>query len=636
MMNYLLTNLVPVFVTVTTGQKHRSKVVPRQHVYLDTTWNLSGISLSTMSQRSMAGCRTCKAKRRKCDETKPSCLRCARSGSECVYEYIQLTGNGKKRTKPANITKHQPKRPGEQSNSTIVSEFIIVSPASAAGTSAREVAQGVVPLLDPPMIWATSSQPTILRQPTVPQYLTPGQAGLFDALFSLADPDHTSNQPAFSSVWGLTNPDPDLDSNHLTSHVTELNSYCTSALAPNSGVQELDDDEDIEGVGAIMCGIPLALDRTVESNSLPFVLQCHAQWIPLMYFDPKIVIYQTKETIISQFSESFNSRFRLILFSELMRTMAKHRILDEGGKRILQLLGGEVRRNVTDYQIQKWPMDEHERKHANRALDHLMNVSVSQLYPPRAQTNWPSRQLVVIQITAAPLASTLHLVRTAAPVFLSACPPPHPPHVASIMLGNSINLKGFVVADVVFGIATGLPLSCRSVSIRLFTDALGGKLSSLIRDRYHVPWSLELCELFAKADDQGAQWVLGIPDQYILLFTFIYGLMEEAKATGGSVDPQIIAQIEDDMPEIVILPCQSTDPSLTFCRMVVQECWREAALIYFYMVLHGAHALDPRVEQAQKKFMKLVNGVSPGRNPDTFLIIPMMIVGLPPLLVDRR
>jgi hypothetical protein len=45
------------------------------------------------------------------------------------------------------------------------------------------------------------------------------------------------------------------------------------------------------------------------------------------------------------------------------------------------------------------------------------------------------------------------------------------------MLGNSMNLKGFVVADVVFGIATGLPLSCRSVSIHPFPDALGGQLS---------------------------------------------------------------------------------------------------------------------------------------------------------------
>ncbi|CCO36667.1 hypothetical protein BN14_10809 [Rhizoctonia solani AG-1 IB] len=440
-----------------------------------------------MSQRSITGCSTCKAKRRKCDETKPSCLRCTRGGAECVYEYIQHTGKGKKRTKPANIAE----------------QFIFVSPASNSGTSASQVAlsdPGRVPLLDSPAVRATLSQPTVPQQPVSPQLLTSGQASLLDALFSLAEPSHTSAGPVLSSVRGLTDPDLDLDS----SCVTEPNPPGSSALIYNSGAHEFDDSEDIEGIGRIMCGIPLALDRTIESNSLPFVLQWHAQWIPLTYFDPKIVIYQTKETIISQFSESLASRFRLVLFSELMRTMVKHRILDEGGKRILQLLAGEVQRNVANYQMQKWPMDEREREHANRALDHVMD-------------------LAAIQITAAPLACTLRLLRTAAPVFLSACPPPHPPHAASIMLGTRINLKNFLVADVISGITTGLPLSC---------------------------------------------------------------------------------------------------------RMVVQECWREAALIYFYMVLHGAHALDPRVEQAQKRFMKLVNGVSPGRNPDTFLMMPMIMAGV--------
>jgi hypothetical protein len=106
------------------------------------------------------------------------------------------------------------------------------------------------------------------------------------------------------------------------------------------------------------------------------VVHLDAQWIIFAFFDPKIVIYETKEIIISQFSESFDSRFRLVLFSELMRTLVKHQILDEGGKRILQLLGDEIQRDVADYQIQKRPMNEREREHANRALGHVMDVSV--------------------------------------------------------------------------------------------------------------------------------------------------------------------------------------------------------------------------------------------------------------------
>ncbi|KAG8684508.1 hypothetical protein FRC11_012009, partial [Ceratobasidium sp. 423] len=144
---------------------------------------------------------------------------------------------------------------------------------------------------------------------------------------------------------------------------------------------------------------------------------------------------------------------------------------------------------------------------------------------------------------------------------------------------------------------------------------------------YHVPWSLELCENFMlRKENQGLQWLFGMPDQFIMLFAYLNGLKEDAEAAGTFVDPRIIARIEEDMKKIIILPCESKDPSLAIGRVVVQECWREAVFIYIYMALCGAHALDPRVEKAQKGFMKLVNGIKPGRNPDLFLIVPLLLV----------
>jgi hypothetical protein len=32
------------------------------------------------------------------------------------------------------------------------------------------------------------------------------------------------------------------------------------------------------------------------------------------------------------------------------------------------------------------------------------------------------------------------------------------------------------------------------------------------------------------------------------------------------------------------------------------------------------------VQQAQKKYMRLLTGIKPGRNPDTFLATPMIVV----------
>ncbi|KAH7345552.1 hypothetical protein B0J17DRAFT_42867 [Rhizoctonia solani] len=57
--------------------------------------------------RSTTGCLACKTKRKKCDETKPHCLRCQKSHIECPgYIYVQNPNkpNGKLRTVPAPRT----------------------------------------------------------------------------------------------------------------------------------------------------------------------------------------------------------------------------------------------------------------------------------------------------------------------------------------------------------------------------------------------------------------------------------------------------------------------------------------------------------------------------------------------------
>ncbi|CAE6492131.1 unnamed protein product [Rhizoctonia solani] len=55
-----------------------------------------------MSIRSTTGCYACKSRRKKCDEAKPKCLRCTKTGGNCEYEYLAPTGRStKKRTRPA-------------------------------------------------------------------------------------------------------------------------------------------------------------------------------------------------------------------------------------------------------------------------------------------------------------------------------------------------------------------------------------------------------------------------------------------------------------------------------------------------------------------------------------------------------
>ncbi|CAE6438146.1 hypothetical protein ACGC1H_001984 [Rhizoctonia solani] len=574
-----------------------------------------------MSIRSTTGCYACKTRRKKCDEIKPKCLRCMKSRIDCEYSYLPTTGRStKQRTKPAPrpASEHGKKLEKQKLNSTTLEPTnVSEAPSTHVGLFDYPLAPSLDISLPLDTDWeaalhlpATMPYPLEIRgflPPSVVSQqplalptanLTSAQASLFNALFSLGEAN-CLQQSNFPSTHALIHSTSRVEQTSPTPHLYDLTSCSRHALISDSQLYEYEepgDDEDLEGVKKIFCQTPLGLDRTVDSNSLPFVLQSFAQWFPLAVFDPLKIIHAAKDAIISQFSQSPTAHSRLLLISELMNMLTKSWTLDERGKRRLQLLRGEIRQNVTGYQAQRWPVSEEERQRANTALDHTL-------------------ELISIQVVTSPLSATLHLLQSAAPVFLSACPPPHPPHLSEILLEPGINLRNFAAADITTSVTTGKPLLCR----------------------YHIPWSLELCDDFMKKrENQGLQWLLGIPDEFIMLFGYMTGLKQDSEATGTPVSARIVENIEEDMKAIKILPCESRDPSLVIGRMVVQECWREAVFIYLYMALCGAHALDPRVEKAQKGFMKLLNGIRPGRNPDAFLVIQMLIAGMATTKISHR
>ncbi|KAF8741882.1 hypothetical protein RHS02_04372, partial [Rhizoctonia solani] len=576
-----------------------------------------------MSLRSTTGCSTCKTKRKKCDETKPKCLKCVQKGLNCEYQYVEPTGRGTRiRTKPA------PRPPSEQAKLLAkqqaslkeASELVNVAegletPAELFEPSLAPPIEATVPpdtdwsalLYEPvaiPSLGSVSTQ-VVLSPPMappdlpLPRILTSGQASLFDALFSL-DKD--------GSAWRV-------DDRSNSALLTSSNEHMSDQprpivhppldLVPDTDTSEYEDDEDDQGPGEVFYQTPIVLDRTVDSNLLVFVLHSYAQFMPLVIFDPLKAGSRTKHTVVNRFLGSEISRSRVLLISEVARRLSKSPNLDERGEKMLLSLGEQVWGNVMSYQTQVWPPSEDERKRANAALVHIVEA-------------------LNIHAITAPLGSILSLLRSAAPVFLCACPPPHPPHMADLLLTirDDIVLGHFAVCDVVTSVVTGRPLLCR----------------------YHVPWSLELCNEFTKDENLGLRWLFGIPDQFVMLFAYMDGLWKDAKASGTTVDLDIIQRIEEDIGNIDILPCRTSDSSLAIGRMVVQECWRQVVFVYLYMaswrtqrfviailtypkVLCEANALDHRVKKAQKGFMKLLKATKPRRNPDVFTIMPMIIAG---------
>ncbi|GAB1521241.1 hypothetical protein RhiTH_004332 [Rhizoctonia solani] len=141
--------------------------------------------------------------------------------------------------------------------------------------------------------------------------------------------------------------------------------------------------------------------------------------------------------------------------------------------------------------------------------------------------------------------------------------------------------------------------------------------------KYDAGFSLKLCdEIYQRQQNYGFQWLHGIPDQFILLLTWVNNLYEYR---GTAIEPSLLRRIEDDLSKIRIPPVESVDPALRIERKAVQEGWRQAAYIYLYMKLHGVNAQDSRVKQASRIFMRLANETKPGHSLDAFLVVPMMI-----------
>ncbi|CAE6362198.1 unnamed protein product [Rhizoctonia solani] len=423
--------------------------------------------------------------------------------------------------------------------------------------------------------WSTLAEPLTGNPPITLCYAATSQSTLSTA---------TSNQAGYYNAMRATLPN--------------LNPPVPSAFSLDT---EEDDNEesDDEGIKRIICTIP-RLFGTVDDTSIEFVLENYARWIPLTLFDPLKVVRKTKLIVLHQFALSATSRSRVLLVARLMNILVNKRALDEQGVVILGLLKDTILKDVIGCSL-RYPISDETRQQAASALCNVL-------------------ELMVIQFLGAPLNSAIKFFEVAVPVFLAACPPPHPPHLLDIFLNPSLSLRHFAATDVILGVITGRATRCR----------------------YHIPWSLELSDhLLERQENQGAEWLIGIPDQFILVLAYITSLRRDAQlhvsrynnygrvrhaessswynqSTGssgsglgdwkGALDSTMMKKLEDDISRIRILPGESDDPALRITRIIVQECWREVVHICFYMALCGASAEDPRVQQAQKKYMRLLDG----------------------------
>ncbi|KAJ1301462.1 hypothetical protein OPQ81_008719 [Rhizoctonia solani] len=531
------------------------------------------------TRRSTTGCTACKRKHRKCDEGKPHCRRCTIANEPCQYEYIEHPSHLPhliQRTKPAPRTLPKLSPPASPDNlvsfelpdTSFLAPFAYHDPLTSADFGPSD-AQGNSINLDTNLTASSEFTVDSLTLSTTPL--------LLNSLFNQTTTSclaQSLTQPAFGIP--LSTP----------VQTSGARKRPERPLCFDNWKSEITEDHDPEGIQTLLCIAP-TMDRNVKDNSLPFVLQCYSQWAIVSIFEPRKIAHAMREQIIEQFT-SEDTRKRVILMANVMNVFAKNLKIDEAGASIVNHLAGEVRGNVRSFMAtQPSSSDMLDRQASMHALDNTLEI-------------------LTLQINTQSLAACIQSMEDAAPVFRRACsePPGQPLNIANILLEPGLNLRHFVSLDVMGSLTTGRPTSFK----------------------YKVAYSAELCErMFQLQENHGLQWLHGLPDQFILILVWINSLCE---TSGASVDPKLVNWVETEILQVKFALDQSEDPALRIGRMVVRECWRKTVLIYLYMVLCGADASDTRVIRVVKNFMRLVKGIKPGRNTDTYLVNPMIIAGL--------
>ncbi|KAH7332626.1 hypothetical protein B0J17DRAFT_678327 [Rhizoctonia solani] len=139
--------------------------------------------------------------------------------------------------------------------------------------------------------------------------------------------------------------------------------------------------------------------------------------------------------------------------------------------------------------------------------------------------------------------------------------------------------------------------------------------------------------IFNLENGPGLRWTNGVPDRLVVTLARMNNLLEDF---GPAVDPEVIAKLEMEIKGFKSIVVASTDPDSEVGRLVVQESWRQAAYIYLYMGLSGCNSHDPRVMKAHDEFMGLLTRTKPGRIPDSFLVLPLPILGIATRHPDER
>ncbi|CAE6455413.1 unnamed protein product [Rhizoctonia solani] len=393
---------------------------------------------------------------------------------------------------------------------------------------------------------------------------------------SLLEPLASLEQHSDSIARLYSNTDPLLDSGILPSSwppsSTEVEDRNTAS-----------DNEDSEDVVGTICRVP-ALDKTAEGNALPFVLQSYAMWVHRMVFEPLKMVRIARDFVFGQFSGGEESRWVITLLANVGSRIANLEILDGKYDPVLSALQDSVRRRLKTVRSVPRPSISELTKALNAALETMM-----------------------INFFVSPLSDVVTLREEAAPIFQQLCPTLADASISlpQLLAHPLFCLRQYAHVDILFSVVMDMPML-----FRYNTAIPDGEVPSSYGSRLD------------DSGGSGVQWLQGVPDQLILLFAKLKSIRDD----GLKPSSEIIECYEHEIRDHQSFKSSSPDSLLVIMRFAVQECWRHVAYIYLYMAICGDSADTPRVKEVVKRFLKILHGIKPGRLPDEFLIMNLILV----------
>ncbi|KAH7345553.1 hypothetical protein B0J17DRAFT_640281 [Rhizoctonia solani] len=399
--------------------------------------------------------------------------------------------------------------------------------------------------------------------------MTSGQASLMEALLSLGQPlDPYSPQ---QSAQPRTQP--------TTAMPSDTGPLVVSKCSPLV-MENQDDVTAHEGTVGMICSQPV-LDKTAESNALPFVLQSYATWIGRISFEPQHLTRLARDFVLSHFEDGEQSRWIVVLLANIGSRVGSVDLVETKFRYLLTML----------------PKAVHRRLAAVKSLPSAKQPELIKALNCAIET-------ILIHIYAGPLSEVMALRHEAAPIFRQLCPdPPDAPIDLHSLLHHPLRcLRHYADLDVTFSVVTDMP--------------------TLFRYEVAIAESQHSEVYRTSQGDSIIQWRDGMPNQLVLSFAKMKSMHQDGVTPNG----ETVALLERDIREVPPFSGSSSDRFLAVMRSVVHECWRQAALIYLYMAVCGDPCDTPRVKQAFKRYVKLLQGTKPGRLPDEFLILTLLLI----------